>query len=558
MFRLLVVDDEPVIADGLFETLKEMEGFDTEVHKAYSGFEALALLNAKKFDLIVTDICMQGMDGLELVEKIKGSWPECKIVFLTGHDQFEYAYKALQFHGVSYLLKNEDYEKIVDTVRMQLCDLEKSLRDEHLLRTAREQMDKALPLLRRELLTAVLERGEGEDLGERLGELEIGISASRPVMLIVGCRQDLASGDANVFSRASEEYAVSLLVERYLSPYVRMAETVIRHSRTYFVWFAQPAAEGEDEGQHTPVFVKGALELVRQACQQSLGFSLSFIVGGQPLPWSNLAEAFRYARSVLNSRVEQGTDVLVLTEAYFMNDKGRPPQFDGQPLLVQRLAQALEDLELLLEQGQSEPFLEAYERLRMTMAEGASGRRSSQSETKQRLSLFFVSFLNRYELTEQLVGDIDVDALLAGFPALTLAETFEVCREVAQSIFRVRSAENERRSIIAIHQVQQYIQEHLDADLSLTSLADSVYFNPKYFSRLFRQVTGEYLSDYIHERRLRKAKEMLEQPQIKIHAVAAAIGYQSPSYFTRFFKKAMQMSPQEYRDSRPNAAGTAK
>ena len=103
--------------------------------------------------------------------------------------------------------------------------------------------------------------------------------------------------------------------------------------------------------------------------------------------------------------------------------------------------------------------------------------------------------------------------------------------------------------MIAITNIQKYIRENLNKDLSLRTLADMAYFNPNYFSRLFWQVTGKYLSDYIHDLKLEKAQNLLKQPKYKIGDVAMAVGYQSASYFNRFFKKSMKMTPQAYRET---------
>src|SRR5450756_1174096 len=102
MFRVLVVDDEAMIADGLHDELMLNAELDLDVYKAYSGRSALELLAMHRFDIVVTDIRMPGMDGMALLEKIRASWPECRVIFLTGHREFDYAYKAIQYKGLQY------------------------------------------------------------------------------------------------------------------------------------------------------------------------------------------------------------------------------------------------------------------------------------------------------------------------------------------------------------------------------------------------------------------------------------------------------------------------
>jgi len=121
-------------------------------------------------------------------------------------------------------------------------------------------------------------------------------------------------------------------------------------------------------------------------------------------------------------------------------------------------------------------------------------------------------------------------------------------KDLAEILFAMRNTDVESSAEAAVNRIKQYIAEHLSEDLSLSRLAEMVYFNPSYLSRLFRQITGSNLLSYINHARIEKAKELLRGKEVKIYEVASAVGYESPSYFTQFFKKTLKMSPQEYRD----------
>ena len=120
---------------------------------------------------------------------------------------------------------------------------------------------------------------------------------------------------------------------------------------------------------------------------------------------------------------------------------------------------------------------------------------------------------------------------------------------MAEAIFGLQESEQEKREGDTIVRVQQYILEHLSEDISLVKLGELAYFNPSYLSRLFKRVSGTNLSDFIHNARINKAKELLTRNDMKIQEIVAAVGYESHAYFTKFFKKTTNMTPQEYRDS---------
>lgn len=105
MYRVLVVDDEEMITDSLAGMLEETPQYELDVYKAYSGTEALRLLNEFQFDIVVSDICMPGITGIELAKNIRQKWPLCHVIFQTGYDDFHYAQQAIRQRVTHYILK---------------------------------------------------------------------------------------------------------------------------------------------------------------------------------------------------------------------------------------------------------------------------------------------------------------------------------------------------------------------------------------------------------------------------------------------------------------------
>ena len=112
MYRILVIDDEPIIADGLYELFAQDETFALEVHKVYSAPDALKLLDRLRIDIVLSDIKMPGMNGLELLTQIHRRWPFCHVIFLSGYSDFEYVQKAMQLGADSYILKSQGDDRV--------------------------------------------------------------------------------------------------------------------------------------------------------------------------------------------------------------------------------------------------------------------------------------------------------------------------------------------------------------------------------------------------------------------------------------------------------------
>jgi len=119
---------------------------------------------------------------------------------------------------------------------------------------------------------------------------------------------------------------------------------------------------------------------------------------------------------------------------------------------------------------------------------------------------------------------------------------------MAVLLFKYRLVDREEQTNSIVMKLQEYICGNLNDDLSLTRLGEYVHLNPSYLSRLYKQITGTGLSDFISEQRLQKAKTLLCMGDMKIHDIAFELGYNSGIAFTRFFKKMTGMTPQEFRD----------
>lgn len=120
---------------------------------------------------------------------------------------------------------------------------------------------------------------------------------------------------------------------------------------------------------------------------------------------------------------------------------------------------------------------------------------------------------------------------------------------ISKSIFELRQSERDASDTDLISRIRQYVEKHLDGDLSLVKLAEQISYNPSYLSRIFKQMTGINLISYINKARLEKAKELLlKQTSANILEIAKSTGFDSSQYFATVFKKNFGMTPQEYRN----------
>ncbi|MCR2806814.1 response regulator transcription factor [Paenibacillus soyae] len=545
MRRLLIVDDEAIITDGLAEIFGGLGLPGLEICKAYSGGEALDWLNSTRIDIVLSDIRMPELDGLELLEVIRRGWPRCRVIFLTGYNDFDSVYKAIQAWGVRYLLKTEGYAKVIAEVKEVLRELDEGHRTEVLLQQAREQRNTLETLAQgnyfRHLLLGTENRSP-ERLLEDFRKLNIPLEPANRILLILGSLVH-AAPCSSYADRQEAALAAKLLGDAYFQEKTNCVGLVDRYGD--LLWMLQPASGAAGDGdpfEGIVRFLEGTLELVQEACLESLGMETAFTICSTPFTWEALPSAYDRLRQMQHHRAGDGSSMVMTIQA-------NPLDMTGQSQEGLR-AEKLEPLAGLLEAGRRDEFLESLSDLSESVLSDPACEAIQVMELYYSVSLMLLSYVNRRQLGDR----ISAIELMRFEGHVSWQEAFLYLARTADHLFSLRRTGESSRAKSVIEGICSYVEEHIAEDLSIVRLAARFHFNPAYLSRLFKQGSGQNLSDYIEEARIRQAKRLLVSGERRVHEVGARVGYESPHSFTRFFKKATGMTPQEFRESHREAA----
>ena len=551
MYRLLIVDDEAIITDGLYEVFQNLTYLDLDVYKAYSGKEALDILNRTRIDIVLSDICMPEMDGLQLLKEIDGRWPECRVIFLSGHTEFEYVYNAIQYDKVNYLLKTEGYHKVIAAVENAVEDIEKSLKWEALIKKAEDQIGTTQELLKDDFLKNILKgRYFPQEINQQqFDELGLQLDSNHSVIMLIGRIDNLPKGlPYSIKSRRI--YTVRLIAEQFFSLHMQFEHFIDENFN--LIWFIQPAKDRKEDikslWNECLVFIRGNTELIQKGCMESIEASVSFALDDSPAKWSELPDRYATLKMVLNYRFGHDSGML-LTDRRVMEKELKKIQVQSsEKLSINRMQYEL--LAETLEYGKKDDFFEYFEELTENLKKVRSLHNLVALEQYHSIALIFLSYINRWNLIEQVAFKTGIYKLMKVDEHETWQDAVDYLQLVGTILFDIQDLDQQKRTQDVIGVIQKHINDriHLQDEVTLVYLADLVHLNPSYLSRLFKQVVGMNLSEYISEVRIKKAKQFLENPDIKINVVAENLGYEIPTNFTRFFRKAMNMTPQEYRD----------
>ncbi len=558
MYRLLVVDDEEFITDGMAELLQGSKDMDLDVYKAYSGEEAIDLLRRTRMDLVLSDIHMPGMDGIQLLEQIHHNWPNCRVIFLSGYNDFSFIYEAIKYSGTKYLLKSESHDKVLAAVRETLDEIRQEIQTKDLVRQAQQEMHTARETFQIDFCMRLL-HGAPESLAdtELFQKLDIKLDRRAPLFLLVGSL-DHAPPDKDYALLMQRRFSVRWVLNKYLGGVFHELTVFDEEERIVSLLQPKPAAGGESGEEQryreAVIFLKGTLELVQSACKASVNNTISLIFTDHCVPWNKIAPHYEKLTRLLSFQTGSGSEVLMTDTEFdsklFGSDASSvlPPDDDADLLMEELLAQRFEDImKMQMHSGNEEGCLAQFRPVADYLRREPSRNSGLATEAYLRVAVSLLSYINNHHLTVELAFRIGQNQLTRPDSFASWTEAANYLETMIRCIFTLQREAGKRRTDTAVAYVQEYVNAHMGEDLSLVRLAEQVYLNPSYLSRLFKQATGVNLSDYIVHVRVKRAGELLVADNLKIQDVAAAVGYDTAGSFTRFFKKTTGMAPQDYR-----------
>lgn len=541
MNRLLIVDNEDYVVEGLLEVFRQLSHLELEVIGAYSAKEALEWLKRTKVDIIISDIRMPGMDGLTLQKEIVRYWPNCKVIFLSGFNDFEYAQQAIRGGALDYVLKTDGDERLVEAVEKAVEKLRDEIEIEALIAKSKNQMRLASETLQLEFLRQLLfgEHFEEKELGQQFANLHIGLQPGMPVLAIIG-RVDEWTEGISYYDRLLLLYSIRNIAGEYLNATVSQLSVPI--DRFHVVWIIQPIGlhpssperVRDDTWTMMTRFVQGTFELIQRACNDLLKLDLSVLMADAPVTWQQLGSKYVSLKEGLSSGLGAGRQLLMIDQPDHTSEvRGK---------LVDTTA-AIGNLATLLESNQQDAYFEALDEL----IAGADAERLEKHYYM--IAALLLSFHRREMLLANTGESWDLARLIQPDLRQSAAKALQYIRRCSESVFEYRERSLGESEDELIGAVKRIVAGNLAGELSLTGIAESVGHNASYLSRLFKQKTGIGVAEYITDCRVRLAKELLSDSGMRIQEISTATGFASVQYFYRVFKKAAGMTPQEWRDA---------
>jgi len=562
MYRMVIVDDLPVIVDDLMLLFGRQRQLDLELHAAYSAPDALELMNNMDIHIVLSDIRMPEMEGIELLHEIRKRWQACKVIFLTSYDDFHYVKEAISGGASGYILKDEHDEKIIAAVEKVVAQLDEEYETKRKLYEADIQKLHLQPEVIQNYFLPYLQRRRvwsTRETKERFEAWNIPLRYDAPVWMLLGRIDRWGAWKAE--DRELMRRMVQNIAGEYWQDKAATVSFACEPSKIVWLLQAETREGGEDgtgpQAADEPLFafILGELGHIQEKCRTLLKLPISFAAASSASSWDTLPDTFdKLSFLLLSDRGAEPEAIIADRERQHAARGEAAPAPTPAPNATatankvhKRNTKRIALLRHDLETGQQD----AFARLLREVMDSISRPNVAgfyKLEVYHALASIFLSYFNVHPVRTGMLNDGMLNRLTQVDPEVTAQQMTDYFMHLAQTIFACNEMKAVRNDREVISWIQDYVSRNLQEDLSLNRLADLVQLNPSYLSRLYRQGSDTGLLDFIQQCRINKAKELLKHSACKVYEIAEMVGYESRLSFIRMFKNQVGMTPQEYRE----------
>lgn len=514
MYKILIVDDEKMIRMGIKQVIPWNSLGIHEVYTAASGSEALKLIEEHRPDIMMTDISMTEMTGLDLISEAHKIIEDMRILVLTGYDNFEYARACLRMNVQDFHLKPIDEDVLTQSIRKQIQSIQKE-------RSSREE------ILRNQ-------RTMGSKQQRRLEKI----------------MRDL------VHNRVSDQEKELLFTEYAFNKDEKLQIAVFVPT----LYWKEELQDGELLALSISNICIGLIDAENKGITFMDDDGKVMIALFTPDSQLSGAENIQEVLDIIKDEYEKVPKIIIGSVSDGFENLN--VSYNDAIYLLKTDKQSMEEIVLTgYEQKKEKLFREIYEELKKTMC-------SNTRDVHYVLHVFdsFAKAINSYHLSDyyasrccfevaasiffcyfHYLGESIDNKLSSLYQNLLNVTAKEACEVTRMSIEQVLGADDSETHEM-ISKAIRYIEENLADDISVSRIASQLYITSNYFSRLFKRVTNEGCNEYIVRKRIEKAKSLLEMTTFKTGKIALMVGYQDTNYFSLAFKKHVGTSPTKYRD----------
>lgn len=519
MLKVLIVEDERITRESLESLIPWEELGISSVKSARNGQEALKVVEDFPPDILLCDVRMPKMDGIEFSKHLKTLFPKCKIVFISGYAEKEYLLSAIHLNAIDYIEKPLDIEKIVQTIKKVIELINKEKEKEESKKRLLEYYNENFYYTCSQIVQHLLEYDPDYYFLQKYGMEWLLESQIIPIIGKFrwknGRKVEIDNILKNIYQKAFSKFGREDKIS-FLFSFIS--------SDTFIAIFKKEKID-DVKTKEFVAFIKEEL---------SDFFDMS-IATGEAVWIKKIRPHLEEIKRLLQTKVFYHGYGSFYAYEYLKKTEETSLHFD------------LEMYEKFLKDNNVKKVREEIERFCFLLK---SGEYQNIEKVK---NVFFEMIIIAYEIGRQrkITQKLDENGRAQKWKEIlqknTLDEIKEVLHETIDSIFDIFNQKGNLNK--KVYHIMRFIDEnYFDKELTIQKIANHFYFSPNYLCAMFKKATGKTLNDYITEVRIEKAKELLKDDSIKLYEVAEKVGFSDPNYFSTIFKKKVGLTPSDFRE----------
>lgn len=534
--KVFLVEDEMVIRRGIKNSIDwEKEGY-IFCGEASDGELAYPMIIKEKPDILITDIRMPFMDGLELCKLVKKELPNIKILILSGYDEFDYAKEAIRLGVTEYLLKPISSGKLLEALNGVSESIRREKEDKDLVRKYMEEMRENTEHEKQkffeQMIAGNLSMADALETGKKY---EMNLSAGMYNLLLF--RFTLGEENRKSGELLGEaEYAIEKLTERL--------EYVFEFQRGVEGWAFLLMADNEEQMSERVKELSKDLEEIMKNYS-----TIAYFGGiGQPVArLRELEESFREAERALAARFTMELNRIISVEDIRMAQNVDTLD-DIEITNFGEIEKTRTMLEKFLNNGAEDEIDEFVDVYINELSEENLKSVLMRQYIIMDAYIVMMSFCEKFEGIEGEMQAQSEELKNSMKTIQTLEEIKNYIRMLLKKIIGVRDTISGRRYSDIIEIAKDQIRKtYMSDEISPNTIAAEVGMSPSYFSSIFSKEMGKTFVKYLTEIRMDRAKELLMCSSMKTSEIGYEVGYKDPHYFSYIFKKTQNCTPKEFR-----------
>lgn len=511
MYKVLLVDDERIILDGISNTIDWGSHGTQLIGTARNGIDAYNIIVQEKPHIVISDIKMPGMSGLELISRVHEEHLPVRFILLSGFGEFEYAKKAMHFGIKHYLLKPCNENSIIEALTGEIKEIKKEEEHERMIVNIENRLEKVEPYIQLQLLKEFLtDRWQWQGSWNILKRIfPVEFARQKVQILLIKFEAAIQYEHLNALE--------SMMKNKLKSPLL-------------------PLNLGEHllfliGGDHDIQGLNQLIYDVRKSFISRYQIDITVVLS-DAADVSKTRELYEEALEYLNYRFYTGKGSFITKTDVEEEKPSNLPIVDDQKKLSLKVKQRkLEDALAIVQ--------EIFRKLQ-----------ALKLDVQLTRSYVIRLYLSVIQSCSNDIMENDVNKISDLLQADTIHEMKEFIEIVITNLITKSLHLPKSEYTAPVKKVLAMIHEQIgNEELSLKWVAKKIYMNPDYLGKLFKQETGERFSNYVTRLRIEKAKKLIENEEdVKVFELAEKVGFgDNPQYFSQVFKKFTGFTPSEYR-----------